>query len=214
MTSIAMLLMSWCALVAAAATTFTVGFLDDARSPIVCSTDGSDCVTEFTFPETTRFYIDVPPTYGVGVELSPVKSGVCKPFNDIYVTKAPYLFANNSLAAFKTAPPFGIGRGKDDPNGLIYASMTACTATTTLRFYFGVHQIDNGWINNCKTGRFRLRLGDTSHNCGFRREDRQCYEGNPSCYHAKSTPQSVVTFQWAILCAAARPSSRARPTRC
>lgn len=185
MTSIVVLLMFWCArAAAAAAVSFTVGFLDDARSPIVCTADGSDCVTEFTFRGTTRFYIDVPPTYGVGVDLSPVKSGVCKPFNDLYVTKAPLLFANNSLAAFKAALA-SVGRGKDDPNGLIYASTASCGTTNTLRFYFGVHQLDQGWIGNCATGRFRLRLGDSSHVCGYRREDRLCYAGESSCYHAK-----------------------------
>jgi hypothetical protein len=194
MTSIVVLLMFWCARVAAAAPTVTVGFLDDARSPIVCTADGSDCVTEFTFRGTTRFYIDVPPAYGVGVELSPVKSGVCKPFNDIYITKPPYSFANNSLAAFKVAQFVGVGMGKDDPNGLVYALMAACNATENKRFYIGVHQLDQGWIGNCQTGRFRLRLGDSSHRCGYRREDRQCYEGKLSCTYTSGDSTARYDF--------------------
>jgi hypothetical protein len=170
--------------VRAAAATFTVGFLDDARSPIVCAADGSDCVADFQFPDTTRLYIDVPPTYAVNIEIAPVRAGVCKTNNDAYISLLP--FANNSLAGFK-AVVAGPLVGKDQPDGILLASMTNCIATSKVnRVNIGIYQSDNGWIGNCPIGHFRLRLGDASHRCDYRRADLQCYEGDLACRYARS----------------------------
>jgi hypothetical protein len=148
----------------------------------MCAGDGSDCVADFQFPDTTRIYIDVPPTYAVNIEIAPVRAGVCKTNNDAYLSLLP--FANNSLAAFKTTSPL---IGKDQPDGILLTSMPNCLATSGVdRFYIGIYQSDNGWIGNCPIGHFRLRLGDASHRCGYRRADLQCYGGDLACMYARS----------------------------
>lgn len=186
MTIIVLLL---CAVAAAAAApaSFKVGFLDDARGTIECAGDGSVCAAEVMFPDTTRFWVDVPYSYSVNIEIAPIKAGpVCKALNDVYFTRSPMaLFANNSLAAFKAVPGVYSAFGKEEIDGIIRASFSVCgSSKDTVRLYIGVHQSDSGWLGACRNGYFRLRLSDSSHKCGYRRDDERCYEGDLACYYA------------------------------
>jgi hypothetical protein len=172
-----------CAVAAAAAApvTFTIGLLDHSdESPIVCATDGSDCVKEFAFPETARFWIDVPPTYAASIEISPVRSGVCNIANDAYVASEMF---SNTLAAFKKARDVLVLAAKNATDAVLVAMLPNCpsSAPAYKRYYVGVSQNDNGLIGNCPTGRFRLRLADSSGVCGVTRDDASCYEGRRSC---------------------------------
>jgi hypothetical protein len=174
------LLMLLSASVRAAAVTFRVGFLDgDDQSPIVCATSGSDCVRDFQFPDTTRFWIEIPPTYAASIEIGPVRAGVCNTANDAYVTED---FIANSLTSFKQAQDVVTLSAKDATNSVLVVWLPNCASSGAFRrFYVGVSQNDNGLIGNCPIGHLRLRVADASGACGYRRDDAFCYEGQRSC---------------------------------
>jgi hypothetical protein len=177
-----------CSLVISCIHAFPVSVIrvDDPLRPgrqTMCTADGQVCVAEFNFQNDTRIIIEVNATYALGVEITPVRTANgCEVRNDLYVAKAPNMFAANSLAAFMATPSFAVVFGHSRRDGLLATTLGACDDQgPTVRFVLGIHRVNRGESGLCDRGVFRLRLDDGSVNCGFRREDQTCYKGDLAC---------------------------------
>lgn len=160
--------------------------VDDALRPgrqTMCTADGEVCVAEYYFQNNTRIIIDVDATYALSVEIAPVQlADGCKVLNNLYVAKAPNMFPANSVAAFMATPSLALVFGRSQTDGVLRTTLRACDDQgPTVRFVLGIHRANRGESGLCDRGVFRLRLDDGSVNCGFRREDKQCYKGGLAC---------------------------------